>query len=65
MAQPMILKCCSTRWILAIQLLYGGAYLLLAMALLPAYGLTGFCWATILANGVRLLALYALSLWKF
>ena len=23
MAQPMILKCCSTRWILAIQLVYG------------------------------------------
>ena len=65
MAQPMILKCCSTRWILAIQLVYGGTYLLLAMALLPAYGLTGFCWATILANGVRLLALYALGLWKF
>ena len=65
MAQPMILKCCSTRWILAIQMLYGGAYLLLAMALLPAYGLTGFCWATILANGVRLLALYTLGLWKF
>ena len=39
--------------------------LLLAMALIPAYGLTGFCWATILANGVRLLALYALGLWKF
>ena len=37
MAQPMILKCCSTRWILAIQLVYGGTYLLLAMALLPAY----------------------------
>ena len=55
----------STRWILAIQLVYGGTYLLLAMALLPAYGLTGFCWATILANGVRLLALYALGLWKF
>ena len=43
----------------------GGTYLLLAMALLSAYGLTGFCWATILANGVRLLALYALGLWKF
>ena len=65
MAQPMILKCCSTRWILTIQLLYGGTYLLLAMTLLPAYGLYGFCWATILANAVRLLALYALGFWKF
>lgn len=65
MAQPMILKCCSTRWILAIQVLYGAAYLLFSIWLLPLYGLLGFCWATILSNGVRLLALYALGLWKF
>lgn len=65
MAQPMILKCCSTRWILVIQIIYGTSYLLAAWILLPMAGLYGFCWATILANGVRLLALYALGFYKF
>lgn len=65
MAQPMILKGCSTRWILAIQILYGASYLLAAWILLPMAGLYGFCWATILANSVRLLALYALGFYKF
>ena len=65
MAQPMILKCCSTRWILAIQVIYGGTYLASALLLMPAYGLLGFCWAAILANSVRLCALYALGFWKF
>ncbi len=65
MAQPMILKCCSTRWILAIQLIYGAAYLGSALLLMPAYGLLGFCWAAILANSIRLFALYVLGYWKF
>ena len=65
MAQPMILKCCSTKWLLVIQGLYTAAYLGSALAWLPAHGLLGFCWATIFANGVRLLALYALGYWKF
>ena len=65
MAQPMILKCCSTRWILVIQVLYGGTYLVSALLLMPAYGLLGFCWSAILAGSVRLCALYALGFWKF
>jgi len=65
MAQPMILKCCSTRWILLIQVIYGGTYLVSALLLMPAYGLLGFCWAAILAGSVRLCALYALGFWKF
>lgn len=65
MAQPMILKCCSTRWILLIQVLYGGTYLVSALLLMPAYGLLGFCWSAILAGSVRLCALYALGFWKF
>lgn len=64
MAQPMILKCCSANWLLGVQVLYGGAYLLLSLALMPLHGLLGFCWATILANAVRLLALYVLGAWK-
>ena len=65
MAQPMILKCCSTRWILVIQVIYGGTYLVSALLLMPPYGLLGFCWAAILAGSVRLCALYALGFWKF
>lgn len=65
MAQPMILKCCSTRWILIIQVIYGAVYLLSSLILLPVYQLYGFCWATILANGVRLLVLYAVGFLKF
>ena len=65
MAQPMILKCCSTRWILLIQVLYGGTYLVSALLLMPVYGLLGFCWSAILAGGVRLCALYALGFWNF
>lgn len=65
MAQPMILKCCSTRWILLIQVLYGGTYLVSALLLMPVYGLLGFCWSAILAGSVRLCALYALGFWKF
>jgi len=65
MAQPMVLKCCSTKWLLVIQLIYTAAYLLTAWLWLPTYGLLGFCWSTIAANAVRLLALYALGYWKF
>ena len=65
MAQPMILKCCSTKWVLGVQIVYGVVYLAAAMLLLPGYGLTGFCWATILANAVRLCVLYILGLVKF
>ena len=65
MAQPMILRCCHPRWLLWVQLLYGGSYLLSAVALMPQWGLYGFCWASILSNGLRLLALYALGYWKF
>ena len=64
MAQPMILKACPTKYLMGIQLLYGGAYLLLSFLLLPVWGLMGFCVATILANLVRLLALYGLGFWK-
>ena len=65
MAQPMVPKCCSTKWLLAIQLLYTAAYLFSALWWMPAHGLLGFCWATILANTVRLLAFYAVGWWKF
>lgn len=65
MANPMILKCCSTRWVLVLQIIYGSVYLASALYLLPIYGLLGFCWATIFANTVRLLATYALGFWKF
>lgn len=64
MAQPMILKSCSTKWILLVQVLYGAVYLLTASLLMPSHGLTGFCWAAILACGVRLLALYGIGYWK-
>lgn len=64
MAQPMILKSCSTKWILLVQVLYGAVYLLAASLLMPSHGLTGFCWAAILACGVRLLALYGIGYWK-
>jgi len=65
MANPMILKCCSTRWILITQLIYAAAYLLSSMYLLPLYGLLGFCWATIFSNTVRLLTLYMIGFCKF
>lgn len=65
MANPMILKCCPMRYILGVQALYATVYLLSAWWFLPLYGLLGFCWATILSNSVRLLALYALGFWKF
>lgn len=64
MAQPMILKACPTKYLIAIQMVYGAAYVLLSVCLLPVHGLMGFCVATILANLVRLLALYGLGLWK-
>lgn len=65
MAQPMILKCCSTKWLVASQLLYGVVYVIAAAILLPAAGLMGFCWATILANTIRLLSLYLIGFIKF
>lgn len=65
MAQPMLLKGCSTRYLMGIQVLYGAVYLAGSLLLLPAYGLAGFCASTILANSVRLLAFYGLGLWKF
>lgn len=65
MAQPMVLKACSIRWTLLTQVLYAIAYLLFSVWLLPLYGLLGFCWATIFANTVRLLSLYAIGFLKF
>lgn len=64
MAQPMILKCCSTKWLLVIQSIYGVIYVVASVLLLPVYGLTGFCWATILANTSRLLMLYLVGYLK-
>ena len=61
MAQPMILKCCSTKWLLFVQTAYGGVYVVASALLLPTYGLFGFCWVTIIANSVRLLMLYAIG----
>lgn len=65
MAQPMVLKACSTKWTLLTQILYGGAYLLFTSLWMPTLGLYGFCYAAITANLVRLLALYAIGFWKF
>lgn len=65
MAQPMVLKACSIRWTLLIQVLYGASYLLFAWLWLPGLGLLGFCWASIAANAVRTLALYAIGFAKF
>ncbi len=65
MAQPMVLKACSVRWIFLTQLVYGASYLLLVWLWVPGYGLLGFCWASIVANLVRLLALYTIGLTKF
>lgn len=65
MAQPMVLKSCSIRWTLFTQVLYGASYLLFAWLWLPGYGLLGFCWASIVSNLVRLLALYAIGFVKF
>ncbi len=65
MAQPMVLKACSVRWIFLTQLIYGASYLLLVWMWVPGYGLLGFCWAAIAANAVRTLALYAIGFAKF
>lgn len=65
MAQPMLLKGCSTKYLMAIQLIYGIVYLACSLLLLPVYGLGGFCFATIIANSVRLILFYGLGLWKF
>ena len=65
MAQPMLLKACSIRWILGIQVLYGVVYICASLALLPIYNLYGFCWAAIIANTVRLLAFYVLGFVQF
>ena len=64
MAQPMLLKGCSTKYLMAIQFIYGVVYLACSLLMLPIYGLSGFCVATIIANSVRLLLFYGLGLWK-
>lgn len=64
MAQPMLLKACSTRDLMVIQIAFGVIYLASSLWLLPLYGLYGFCQATILSNTFRLLAFYVLGLWK-
>ena len=65
MAQPMVLKACSVRWIFLTQLIYGASYLLLVWMWVPGYGLLGFCWAAIAASAVRTLALYVIGFTKF
>lgn len=65
MAQPMVLKCCSTQWTLLSSVLHGAAYLFFTFLWTPTLGLYGFCYAAIAANSVRLLALYAIGFAKF
>ena len=65
MAQPMLLKGCSPRYLMCIQLLYGIVYLASSLLLMPMFHLWGFCIATIIANSLRLILLYGLGLWKF
>jgi len=65
MAQPMILKCCNTKWLIGSQVLYGVAYIVASLVLLPLSGLMGFCYATIIANGIRLISLYFIGFLKF
>lgn len=65
MAQPMVLKACSVRWIFLTQLIYGASYLLLVWLWVPGYGLPGFCWAAIAASAVRTLTLYAIGFARF
>ena len=50
MANPMILKCCPTRYMLFITILHSAAYLLFTFLWMPMFGLYGFCYAAIAAN---------------
>ena len=64
MAQPMVLKACSTRWVLLTQVFYVGSYLLLSGLYLADYGLLGFCWISIVSNMIRLISLYIIGFLK-
>lgn len=65
MAKPMILRCCSTKWILIIQIVHAIVYLILALWLMPLYGLWGFCWAMLLSSAVNVVLMYVIGFIKF
>lgn len=65
MANPMILKCCPTRYMLFVTIFHSAAYLLFTFLWMPMFGLYGFCYAAVAANTVRLLTLYIIGLRKF
>ena len=54
---PSALKYAETHWMLIVQMVYIGAYLMFGMLFLKKYGLMGFCVANGITNILRLLGL--------
>lgn len=52
--QSALLKFAKMEWQVVIQAIYGALSVLLAMILIPIYGLIGFCFALIIANITKL-----------
>ena len=57
MIQPAVLKYANVAWQVAIQLGYGGITVALSLVLIGASGLTGFCYAAIIANVCKIVVL--------
>lgn len=61
MTQPAILRFSKRSWQLVIQIIYGFTYITLGLYLLKSGGLYGFCIATVVANGIRLMTMYIIG----
>lgn len=59
--QPMILKFCSMKWQMITQSIYAVIYLLSNITLMKLNGLMGFCIATTISNGIRLIIFLVLG----
>lgn len=61
MIQPAILKYSNVKWQIYIQMGYGMLIIGLSLMLIEPFGLTGFCYASIVANVVKLFIMFLIG----
>ena len=64
LSQTMILRYCKTSRLLVIQIIYGVVYLGGGLLSLSKYGISGFCYAVVAANTVKLIAMFGVGLYS-
>ncbi len=64
MLSPIILKYSKPYWQLTVSIVYGGLFCSLGIYFSLKYALLGFCYAALIANGIRAAILYIIG-WRY